>query len=138
MLTLPVGDVGEPFVDADDIADVATAALLEPGHEGQLYEVTGPRLLTFPDALAEIAAAIGRDVRLEQVDVDAYAAAMAGYGVPADQVALLTYLFGEVLDGRNAHLTDDVERALGRPPRDFGEYARAAAAAGAWHDKVDA
>ena len=46
-VALPIGNVGEPFVDADDIADVAVAALTEEGHAGRTYEVTGPRLLTF-------------------------------------------------------------------------------------------
>ena len=56
-VALPVDHVQEPFVDADDIADVAVAALTEDRHVGQLYELTGPRLLSFRDAVAEIAAA---------------------------------------------------------------------------------
>ena len=64
--------------------------------------------------------------------VDAYAAALRDAGVPPVEVALIAYLFGEVLDGRNARVADGVQRALGRPPRDFGAYARDAAAAGAW------
>jgi hypothetical protein len=50
--------------------------------------------------------------------------------VPAGFVWLLTYLFAEVLDGRNAHLTDGVRRALGREPKDFRDYVREAAATG--------
>jgi uncharacterized protein YbjT (DUF2867 family) len=71
VVAVPVGDVREPFVDADDIADVAVAALTddrhEGRHEGRVYELTGPR-------------------------------------------------------------------ALGRPARDFTEYARDAAASGVWKD----
>jgi uncharacterized protein YbjT (DUF2867 family) len=131
-VTLPAGDVPEPFVDADDIADVAVAALTEDGHVGQLYELTGPRLLTFADAVDEIAAASRRLVRFVPVSLDEFSGAIAELGEPDDVVWLLGYLFGEVLDGRNAHLTDGVQRALGRPPRDFRDYARTAAAAGAW------
>ena len=131
-LALPVGDVREPFVDADDIADVAVAALTEDGHAGEVYELTGPRLLTFADAVGEIAAATGRDIRLEPVSADAFAAGLAGHGVPADVVSLLRYLFTVVLDGRNASLADGVERALRRPARDFRDFARRAAAEGAW------
>jgi len=131
-VTLPVGDVPEPFVDADDIADVAVAALTDDRHIGRLYELTGPRLLTFADAVGEIGAATGRDIRFTRVSEQAYTAELAGYGVPADVVSLLRYLFGEVLDGRNAIVSDGVQRALGRPARDFREYARRAAAAGAW------
>ncbi len=63
-VALPVDDVQEPFVDADDIADVVVAALTDDRHVGELYELTGPRLLSFGDALAEIAAASGRDIDL--------------------------------------------------------------------------
>jgi uncharacterized protein YbjT (DUF2867 family) len=132
-VALPVGDVPEPFVDADDVADVAVAALTEDGHAGHVYELTGPRLLTFGEAVEEIGRATGRNLRFVPVAIDDYEAALAAHGVPADVAALLCYLFTEVLDGRNAMLADGVQRALGREPRDFAVYARDAAAAGAWH-----
>jgi uncharacterized protein YbjT (DUF2867 family) len=131
-VALPAGDVPEPFVDAEDIADVAVAALTEERHAGQLYELTGPRLLTFEEAVGEIARAAGREIRYVQISVEEYAAVLAEYEVPAEFVELLTYVFGEVLDGRNAHLTDGVRRALGREPRDFTDYARETAATGVW------
>jgi uncharacterized protein YbjT (DUF2867 family) len=131
-VVLPAGDVGEPFVDADDIADVAVAALTEDGHTGQVYEVTGPRLLTFAEAVAEIAAATGREIHYVQVSSEQYAAALAKEGVPADFIWLVTYLFTTVLDGRNAEVKDGVQRALGREPRDFSDYARETAATGVW------
>ena len=132
-VVLPAGDVAEPFIDADDIADVAVAALTEDGHAGQLYEVTGPRLLTFSEAVAEIAAAIGREIRYVQVSPEQYAAALAEEGVPADFIWLVTYLFTTVLDGRNAQVKDGVQRALWREPRDFSDYARETAATGVWN-----
>lgn len=132
VVALPVDGVREPFVDADDIAEAAVAALTEDGHAGQLYELTGPRLLTFADAVAEIAEATGRDVRFEPVPHEAYTAALIDEGVPRDVVALIGYLFGTVLDGRNESLTDGVQRALGRPPTDFRAFARAAADSGVW------
>ena len=132
-MTLPVGAVGEPFVDVDDIADVAAAALTEAGHAGQLYEVTGPRLWTFAEAVAEISRATGRSIRYAQVSPEAYATALRDAQLPEPMVALITYLFAEVLDGRNASVADGVTRALGRRPRDFTEYARDAAASGVWN-----
>ena len=123
-LMLPADGIGEPFVDADDIADVAVAALTEDGHVGEVYEVTGPRLLTFAEAVAEIGRAAGRELRYTPIGLDDFAAGLAAAGVPGEEVALLRYLFSEVLDGRNAHVTDGVQRALGRPPRDFAEFAR--------------
>ncbi len=129
---LPAGEVPEPFVDTEDIADAAVAALTDDRHIGELYELTGPRMLTFADAVGEIGAASGRDVRLARVSGEEFAAGLAGHGVPADVISLLRYLFTVVLDGRNASLTDGVQRALGRPARDFRDYAARAAAAGAW------
>jgi uncharacterized protein YbjT (DUF2867 family) len=130
-LALPVGDVPEPFVDADDIADVAVAALTDDRHIGEVYTLTGPRLLTFAEALREISEATGREIRYVPVPIDDFAAA-AYQDLPREFVELLTYLFGEVLDGRNAKLEDGVQRALGHEPRDFSDYARAAAATGVW------
>jgi uncharacterized protein YbjT (DUF2867 family) len=131
-IALPAGDVPEPFVDAEDIADVAVAALTQDGHDGQIYELTGPRALRFDEAAAEISAAVGREVRFVRVPADAFHAGMLEAGVPGEEADLVSFLFHEVLDGRNVEPQDGVRRALGRAPRDFGEYARAAAAAGAW------
>jgi uncharacterized protein YbjT (DUF2867 family) len=131
-IALPAGDTPEPFVDADDIADVAVAALTDDKHIGELYELTGPRLLTFREAAEEISSATGRDIPYVPVSLEEHASVAAEQGVPADVIDLLTYLFSEVLDGRNAHVTDGVQRALGREPRDFREFAREAAASGVW------
>jgi uncharacterized protein YbjT (DUF2867 family) len=131
-IRLPAGDVPTPFLDADDIADVAVAALTDEGHAGKLYELTGPRSLTFAETAAEIAGATGREVRYVPVSLEEHAAEAAEHGVPAEVVELLTYLFAEVVDGRNASTTDGVRRALGREPRDFADYTREAAATGIW------
>lgn len=131
-ITLPAVDTPEPFVDVDDIADVAVAALTEPGHAGEVYEVTGPRLLTFADVAAEISRASGRNIVFVPVPHDAFVAGVAESGAPQDVVWMLDYLFSTVLDGRNAYLTDGVQRALGRAPRDFSDYVRDIAATGVW------
>jgi uncharacterized protein YbjT (DUF2867 family) len=132
-VALPAGEVPEPFVDTEDIADVAVAALTEPGHANRVYELTGPRLLTFADAVAEIGRAAGRELRYIPVTVEDYAAAAAEHDLPEEVIGLLRYLFTEVLDGRNARLADGVRQALGREPRDFADYARDTAATGAWN-----
>jgi uncharacterized protein YbjT (DUF2867 family) len=135
-VALPVGDVPEPFIDIEDIADVAVAALTGEGHAGEVYEVTGPRLLTFAEMTGEIAKATGRPIDYVRVPVADYTAQLAGYGLPAGVVDLLTYLFTEVLDGRNASVADGVRRALGREPRDITDYARDTAATGVWDGAV--
>jgi uncharacterized protein YbjT (DUF2867 family) len=130
-VSLPVRDVQEPFVDADDIADVVVAALTEDRHAGQLYELTGPRLLSFGDAVAEVAKASGRPIGFVSVPIDDYVAMLAEYGMPQDFIWLLNHLFTEVL-GSKAQLADGVQCALGREPKDFADYARETAATGVW------
>lgn len=130
-IVLPGGDAREPFVDADDIADVAVAALTEDGHIGEVYELTSPRLYTLADVAAELTHATGRTVDYVPVSVEDYVAAAADLGVPEEFVGFLTYLFTDVF-GHNATVTDGVERALGRAPRDFATYARGAVATGIW------
>ena len=131
-VSLPVAGMGEPFVDVDDIADVAVAALTDAGHVGKLYELTGPRLMTFAQCIEEIARASGKPIRFEAVSMDAFASALVEQKQPPEIVGFLQYLFGEVLDGRNEYVADGVQRALGRAPRDFSQYARRAAITGAW------
>lgn len=131
-ITLPAANVPEPFVDVDDIADVVVAALTENGHNGEVYEVTGPRALTFTDVAREISRAAGRDVSFTRIPGDAFAGAIAESGAPEEIAWLLNYLFDTVLDGRNASPGDGVQRALGREPTDFSEYARRIAVSGVW------
>jgi uncharacterized protein YbjT (DUF2867 family) len=131
VLPMPGGETPEPIIDIDDIADVAVAALTEDGHRGQLYEVSGPRLLTFADMARELSDAIGRPIRHIPIGFEDFHAniAQSGGTFVAD---VFTAIARETLDGRNAHTTDGVMRALGRPPRDFADFATAAARAGAW------
>lgn len=131
-VALPVALVGEPFVDAEDIADAAVAALTQPGHSRKLYELTGPRALTFADAIAEIAQATGRKIRFQAVTPEQYRSALSESQVPADVIELILYLFGTVLDGRNTPVADGVQRALGRASSDFSDYVKRTAASGVW------
>ena len=137
-IRLPAGEVPTPFVDVADIADIAVAALTDDRHAGRLYELTGPRSLTFAQAAAEIGEAVGRELRYTPVSLEQHEAELAEHGVAPDVIQLLTYLFSEVVDGRNADTTDGVRRALGREPRDFAAYAREAAASGVWHASAGA
>lgn len=131
VLPVPGGDVAEPIIDIDDIADVAVAALTEDGHRGELYEVTGPRLMTFAAMAAELSVATGRPIQHIPISFEEFHAniAQAGGEFVAD---VFTAIARETLDGHNAHVTDGVQRALGRPPRDFADFARAAARSGTW------
>lgn len=133
-IVVPVGsDTVEPFVDADDIAAVAHQALVNPAqHRNKLYELTGPELLSFAQVAERIGRAIGRDVAYIRVTPDEYKAAMQGAGLPSGTIDLIDYLFREVLDGRNSHLTDGVREALGREPKSFDEYIQKTLPTGVW------
>ena len=129
----PGGDSPIPYLDVEDIADVAIAALTDDRHIGELYELTGPRSLTHAEVAAEISDATGREVEYIPISIEQFAAEAAEQGLPAEVIELLTYVMGEVLDGRNAATTDGVGRALGRDARDFADFARGVAAGGVWN-----
>ncbi|WP_207913979.1 NmrA family transcriptional regulator [Micromonospora sp. KC213] len=132
VLALPCGDNSDPFIDANDIADVVVAALTEDRHVGQRYELTGPRLWTFAEGVAEIARATGRELRYQPITRDEFADAVVADGAPREFADPLATLISEFFDGRNSSLTDGVERALGRKPRDFADWVAEVAPTGVW------
>ncbi|WP_435850041.1 NmrA family NAD(P)-binding protein [Streptomyces massasporeus] len=132
-LVFPADEVREPFLDVRDIADVVVAALTSGDrYVGRTLTLSGARLLTFGEAVAEIAGATGRPLTYRAVSTRDYGEALVGFGVPPEEVAGMTAIFDTLLDGRNAHLSDGVREVLGRAPRDFGDFVREEAAAGTW------
>ena len=131
-LVLPAGDTIEPFIDADDIADVVVAALTEPRHRNKLFEVTGPRALTFAQCTREMSEALGRPLKFTTVPIDAYISALREQGVSEDLQWLLRELFTVVFDGRNCHVMPGVEEALGRPATDFRTWVQKTLESGVW------
>jgi uncharacterized protein YbjT (DUF2867 family) len=131
-LELP-GNTAEPILDAEDIAEVVAATLTEDRHVGKLYELTGPRLMTFDQMVKEIGVATGRDLGFREVSSTEFATGLQEVGTPADMAQGLAALFAEVLDGHNAYLSDGARRAIGHDPRDFTGYVRRAAATGVWN-----
>jgi uncharacterized protein YbjT (DUF2867 family) len=131
-LALPAGEGRVPFVDAEDIADVAAAALTEDRHAGQVYELTGPRALGFGEAAELIAAASGKPLHYDAVTTEAFVEQQAAHGVPRKTAERLAGLMAMGSTGALEALADGVERALGRPPRSFEDFVVAAAATGCW------
>jgi uncharacterized protein YbjT (DUF2867 family) len=131
VLPMPGGDIAEPIIDIDDVADVVVAALTEDGHLGERYEVTGPRLMTFAEMAEVLSDTLGRPIRHMPITFDGFHANVAASG-DTFVANVFTTIARETLDGRNAYVTDGVERALGRRPRDFAAFARTAMTAGAW------
>ncbi|NED96619.1 NAD(P)H-binding protein [Phytoactinopolyspora alkaliphila] len=133
-VTLPTDDGRHPFVDAEDIAAVAVAALTEKGHAGQIYELSGPRAITVGEAVEEIAAAADRPIRHVRVSSEQYADHLVRRGLYPREVASGVAALAEFIRrGDDARLSDGVRRALGREPRDFTEYVKTTAEAGGWH-----
>lgn len=136
-LAMPKPHAQVPYVDTEDIADVVVEALTEKGHNGKIYEVTGPRLLTFSDITAEISRATGRDIRYLPISMEQYKDMLQNAGLPDDHIWLINYLFEEVLDNKsNAVISQDIEAVLGRKARDFSEFAKETAASGIWDVKI--
>ncbi|MFD3665002.1 NAD(P)H-binding protein [Streptomyces sp. NPDC058659] len=132
-VVLPTGDGVEPFVDLEDVADVAVAALTGAGHAGKAYELSGPRLLGLGGLSDEIARATGRDIAYRPVSQADFTLYATGRGLPGEFAAMLNLLFGWIDDGHFAHLSDGVRQALGREPRDFTDFVRRTAVTGVWH-----
>lgn len=133
IVALPRAEALEPFTDADDIADVVTAALVEDKHNGKTYELTGPRLLTFKQAVNEIAEASGRNITFQGLSLEEYIGMLKEYQIPEDHIWLINYLFEQVLDGRNSSITSDIENILGRKAKDFSVYAKETAKTAIWN-----
>ncbi|GAA3390796.1 NmrA family NAD(P)-binding protein [Cryptosporangium minutisporangium] len=132
-LALPAGAVPEPFVDLEDIADAAAAVLAEPGrHAGRIYELTGPRALTFAEAAELISRADGRPITYKQISSGEYVAALVEEGWPEDAAHHVAEMFVLMERGVFAATTDDLATVLGRAPRTFEDYVLRTAAAGAW------
>ena len=131
-LSMPVGDILEPFIDTDDIADVAYAAFTDSRHIGEIYELSGPRLMSLQDVVEDLSVALDRPVLFHSVSVEEYAQELVTHGFAEEESLPIAQLIADVMDGRNAYLTDGVQRALGRPAKDFLDYARDAAATGVW------
>lgn len=123
-IALPVTTITEPFIDIDDIAEIAIASLTDERHAGQLYEVTGPELISFVDIADKFTKHLNRKTRFESISMAEFERRLNQSGVPQEAIEALVYLFGEVLDGRSESITDGVERALGRPATSFDEYIR--------------
>jgi len=135
-VALPQAEANIPWVDVNDIAEVAVKALTEDKHNGEIYELTGPRTLTFKEAVAAIAKASNRNITFVPITVQEYSEGMRKANLPEDFIWLIEYLFTEVLGNPElAEISSDIEKVLGRNPIDFSEYANKVAKTGVWNPK---
>jgi uncharacterized protein YbjT (DUF2867 family) len=126
-----VGDASFAKVDTRDIGEIVATVLTEEGHEGKIYELTGPEPLTYAEMARRLTAALGR--RIEYVDLppDAYTAWLETAGFPSWLAKEFADIYGRGFYRENggAATTDTVQSLLGRPPRRYDEFARDYAAA---------
>ncbi len=136
-VALPQAEAKVPYVDTDDIADVAVEVLMNDKHNGRIYELTGPRALTFPEVIDEISKATGQPIGFTPISLSAYTKMLEAFQLPADYIWLINYLFSEVLaaEGNNV-VTSDIEKVLGRKAKDFSEYVQETVATGVWNPVV--
>ncbi len=136
-VALPQAEAKIPYVDTDDIADVVVESLTNDQHNGQIYELTGPELLTFPEVIDEIARVTGRNIQFTPISQKDYDQMLEEYNLPKDYIWLINYLFTEVLGNPDIHnVTHDIEQVLGRKPKSFAQYASETAATGVWQPQV--
>ncbi|MCQ6248671.1 NmrA family NAD(P)-binding protein [Streptomyces malaysiensis] len=135
-LALPAGEVPEPFIDVDDLADAAVAVMTEGDrHAGRVYELSGPRSLTFAEAVELISRASGRPLTYRHITRDEYVSPLAGQGLSRHDAEDIAAMFTLMESGLIAETTDELASVLGRAPRTFEEYVVRTAAAGAWDER---
>lgn len=110
------------WVDTRDIAEVAAKALLEPGHAGLVYDLTGPESLSNAEAGARLAAKLGREVPVLTVPDAAAFQAMQGMGMDAWYAYGMTALNQAVRRGASDYTTGTVELVMGHAPRTLDAF----------------
>lgn len=133
-VALPMSDVLIPFVDANDIAEVAAKVLIDDSYNGEIIEVTGPELITFKQIVDIISKTSDRSLNFYDITLEQYIDGMRQMQIPDDVVWLIEYLFSHVLTNpKNQLVVNDIERVLGRKAKPFLEYAQETAQTGIWN-----
>jgi uncharacterized protein YbjT (DUF2867 family) len=121
----PAGQGRVAAVAQDDIADAATAVLLNPApHAGSTYSLTGPESLTLDEVATTVAAELGRPARYEAETLEEAYASRASYGAPSWLVDAWVSTYTSIATGEVAGVTDDVERLSGHPATSLAELLR--------------
>ena len=121
---LPASDSRTAFVDVRDIGAVAAKVLTEDGHYGQVYELTSPEALTHFEVAQKISAAAGRTIRYVHLNDEEFAKAMVERGWSQASAEHAVFLYRIVRMGKEAAVSDDIEKVLGRQGNDFERFAK--------------
>jgi uncharacterized protein YbjT (DUF2867 family) len=123
-IQLPVGDAKTSFIDARDIAAVAAVLLTSSTHENQAFDLTGGESLTHAEVATLLSAALGRDIRFEDITPEAMRPGLLAAGLPADYTEFLLMILSFLKMGYAERITPHVQAITGEAPRTFAQYAR--------------
>ena len=136
-VALPMPEAEIPFVDTDDIAEVVAKVIVDDSYNGKTVTVTGPRKMTFREAVETIAAETGKEIHYQPISIEEFKDGMKAAGLPDSYVWLFGYLFEEVLGNpENQEVSYDVQKVLGREAMDFRDYVAKTLTTGVWNQKV--
>ena len=120
----PVGDASASFIDVRDIASVAARALVEDGHEGEAYVLTGPEALSYAEVAAKLSEAAGREVTYVPISPEQFRQGALAAGLPEWLVGALERLNEIFAAGHAAEVTDRVRAVGKKEPITFDQFAR--------------
>ena len=120
---MPQGEGAVSMVDARDVADAAVAALLEPGHHGAAYELTGPQALSNGEVAEILSAALGRSVRYVDVAESATREALSAAGLGPWLTGIIMELYAMSKTGEASQVIPDLADVLRRSPTTFARFA---------------
>ncbi|WP_433323522.1 NmrA family NAD(P)-binding protein [Spirillospora sp. CA-294931] len=124
----PFGHQLSALVHEADIGAVAATVLMEGGHGGQTYTITGPEAITVTRKVELLSEAIGRDIRFVELTADQARAMWKSHGMPDEIAAFLIEALGNTPE-EGYTVVPTVERITGRPARTFAQWAAENAAA---------
>jgi uncharacterized protein YbjT (DUF2867 family) len=131
-IRLSAGTGAEAWIDTNDVGDVMTTALLDESYVGRTLTISGPRTLTMTEIADELTAATGRPITYVDLEPEVHVAELVEQGLIQEDADAVRDLFAVIRNHRSEYVSDGVEQVLGRPARDFTDWARETAKTGVW------
>ena len=131
-IRLSAGTGAEAWIDTNDVGDVMTAALLDESYTGQVIAISGPRPLTMTEVADALSTATGRPITYVDLEPEKHVGELVEQGLTHEDAEAVRDLFAVIRNHRSEYVSDGVQQVLGRPPRDFADWARETATTGVW------
>lgn len=129
-IAVPAGGGASAFVDVEDVGAAAAQVLVEDGHSGRGYTLTGPEALTFEQVADVLSEVLGRRIRYRPPSVPAFIRSRMAEATPFGMALVMTALYSVQRAGGAAEVTEELPRLLGHPATDLRTYV--ARASSAW------